>query len=563
MYEFSTSGLFRRILRVLYWAAHLPLLLAVLWVIGLAFCQPLCALPVIPFVAIVIWRLRQQWGATFSVRRWVTAFCACEAAMFYCLPGPDTDHWEIQTARIPVLSKSADGMLHITNIRDFAYRSETAFDVRYLEEDFNTRELCGAYLIDSINAEGNCDLMLSFAFTDGRYLVIAPEMRIPAGTPRNNIRAHYKNYGLIYTFGTEEDLLLSRTNIFKEHLHLYPLKADAEQCRLMLQRCVRLAQEAAADNSAYNPIHQHYANDLLTVLHIICPAMSESGLSNEEAAAFLYTHHALDTTARGDWSAVQRTFAAGYNIISETRETYSDALRRRLGMTVRAAVPERQLQEQMMQPARRQATRRSTSSDLSLPPAKPTSIADIPEPGERLANDHRSFADMPEFDFPDQRDPKTRRRALLDIDDPVPDDLPDADKPEDTDAPAETPAKPEEDEAAAATRELDKAPSLLPRKPSLADAIPEPGARLREDARKAEEEEEAAAAAAASGPRDVDSIIFGRKPKADPQADREAADEYDPFAKPKKKNPFEEEKPKKKAEGEEDDPFKPKEPIRI
>lgn len=561
MYEFSASGLFRRIFRVLYWAAHFPLLLAVLWVIGLAFCQPLCALPVIPFIGIIIWRMR-QWGY-FPVRRWIAAFCACEAAMFYCLPGPDTDHWQLQTARVPGLAKSADGILHISNLRDFVYRSETSFDVRYLEEDFDTRTVSGVFLIDSRNAAGDCNLLLSFAFADGRYLVISPEMRIPADTARNSIRAYYKNYGLIYIFGTEEDLLLSRTNILNEHLHLYPLKADGEQARLMLLQCVRLAQEAAADNSAYNPITQQFSNGLLSALRIICPELEESGVSNESVADILYENGALDVHARGDWAMVQRAYAPGYNIRSETREAYSDALRQRLGMPVRAAVPERHVQEHITESSKRPKKREAERTSIFNAPSR-VSVADIPEPGERLAGDHRPSSTGEDLDyaFPPPPDPDKKKATAPKDEQEAPTEPADADgEPQD---------KPAGDDAAANTRALDQAPSLLPRKPSLADAIPEPGARLREDARKAEEEEEREAEASTRpvGNHNFDELFFGRKPKKDDKQQEDEAEEekkpdFDPFAKPKKKNPFEEEKPKKKSKDEIDDPFKPKEPIRI
>lgn len=546
MYEFSTSGLLRRILRVLYWAAHLPLLFAVLWVIGLAFCQPLCALPIIPFAIIVIWRLR-QWGI-FHVRRWIAVFCLLEAAMFYCLPGPQNDRWQLSTARMPGISTKEDGVLHISNIRDFIYRTPNDFDVCYLEEDFDPKEIAGVYLAESLHDGGECDLMLSFAFRDGRYLVISPERRIPAGQAHNSIRDYYKNYGLIYIFGTEEDLFMVRTDIKKEYLLLYPLRANAEEARQMLLHCVRLAQETAQENTAYNPFRQRYANGLLGALRILSTNIPECAIHCRNVAEELYDHHLIDTKFRGEWSQIQQAFAAGYRIRPEMRDDYSDVIRKKLELPTRENKPERHRQEFI---AGLSDKKPDTEHEIKqkTAPAR-LSAADIPELNERLANEHRHKPES--TSFPEDEDDPFGRSPL--------------------DHTEQAPAEDEGDQRVFNFTDpaRDKRAGAKQRRRTAADDIPEPDLRLEADARREEEEEEQReqeAQGAANTSREhtgFEKLFFDRRPDEEETNSDESTERHplDPELKRRKKSPFDDEKPKKKST-EEEDPFAPKEPIRI
>lgn len=550
MYELTSSAFLRKLKRIAFLSAHLPLLLGVLWTIGLAFCQPLCAVAFIPFIAIVIWRLKQ--ATRFRLRTWTAFFCLCEALIFFSLPGPQPDKWQTSTARATAITKLGDGQLRIAPIRDFIYRTETDFDVRYLDEEFNPKDIIGVCLAECVRGQSSsdCELMLSFAFNDGRHLVISPEIRIPAGETENGVRAYYKNYGLIYVFGTEEDLFALRTDVQHRYLSLYPLKADAEQMQLMFADCLTLAQQTQAESRCYHPLQQAYRNDLLEVLRTICPALPEtSPIANANVAKLLYRNGATLIREQGDWAIVRRKYAVGFNIKPEVRETYSDAIRAHIGLPVRSSLPERHAEQTL-------TDRLPSATSLHQGPGTTrTSVADIPEPGDRLANDkRRTEAAQPALT--QESDKETDSTPAVDPDAVL--------RQEDTES------------VAAATRELDKNEQLLdtPRKPSIADSIPEPGARLRADMLKEEEEEDASDRqnneigrfiGSDKGGDKVNNAIFGGNTSGVRAIERskghQEAHPLDPVRKNKRKNPFndEPEAPKNK----EDDPFAPKEPIKI
>lgn len=577
MYEFSAFSYLNKLLRLVLWVAHLPLLLAVLWVIGLFFCLPTCALLLVPFLIVILWR--QSQNKLRHVRTWIAVFCMAEFGLFLSLPGPDVPHWQEGTARNHTITGPVDDIVHLNFIRDFIYHGRKPADIRYLEEDFDLKDITGVYLAECRSGMevSNCKLMLSFAFRDGRYLVLSPEMRIPAGEEANSLRKHYKNYGLFYLFGTEEDIFALHTNEHHDYLSLYPLKADLSQAQAMLVECLRLARDAQEKHRAFHPLQQVYRNDLLEALSVICPELKENRLiHNANVAKLLYRNGATLISEKGDWSVVRRRYALGFDIRPEVRETYSDAIRRRFDGVVRAELPERHVQdiskdELLNKRAEGTATQ---NAPLNLPLPSLSALTDIPEPGDRLAQDRTNTQGTPatpqqteekatkvdseqeQADTAEQKDEKTASEAVIN--------------------------KNDAEAVAAATRELNKAEQLLPRKPSAADAFLEPGARLYADNRKEEEEEEERTASrkrAAEGHDIMDDnkpqkdsasnfneLFFGKRKSGitiiEKEKPKEEAHPLDPIRKQKRKNPFDDED-KKKEEPQEVDPFAPKEPIRI
>ncbi len=588
MYELTTSSFLNKVLRLGLWAAHLPLLLAVLWVIGLFICLPLCALLLIPFIALVMWRQSQK--KLQHVRTWVAVFCMAEFALFLCLPSPSAPRWQVSTARDTTIAGPADDVVHLNYIRDFIYKGNKKPEVRYLEEDFDLKDLTGVYLAECVSGKGmtDCSLMLSFAFRDGRYLVVSPEMRIPEGEEENGLRKHYKNYGLFYLFGTEEDIFALHTDERHDYLSLYPLKADPDQARAMLMMCLNLAKEARKEQRAYHPLLQTYDNDLLLALRLICPELpTGSPIHSANVSKLLYRNGATLIAEQGDWSIIRRRYALGFNIHPKVREEYSDVIRRRIDGITRDTLPTRHVQA--VQPSILEtltAKPEKQGPDVRpLPPTpnpltSPASVADIPEPTARLAED-RANKEAPQSE---EQQPTQEASAEAAAEQPA--EEPKVNKDDILD-------KEDTKSVAAATRELDKNEQLLtstPRTPSAADAILEPGARLHADDRKEEEEEEAmndARKRSAEG-RDImddgkdrkeneskfDELFFG-KPKSgitiiEKEKPKEEAHPLDPVRKRKRINPFDEEDRKKREEQQkklqeqrEEDPFTPKAPIKI
>lgn len=575
MYEFSATSGLRKLFSLFLKLAYLPLFLMVLWVFGLFACQPLTLLLLPPYIIFVAYGLRKK---GFHLCTWTGVFCLAAFGVFCLLPGPSDEQWSDLVQRTPRITPTNEATLHIADIRDAVYRRAKDYDLRYLEEDFKLNDVVSVSLAELFRGDGSEDstLMLSFEFKDGRYLVFSPAVRVPMGSEENSIGSHYKNNGLVYLFGTEEDFFLSATDMNHARLYLYPLAATPQQSAEMLALCARMANDTNSNATAYIPLRENYHSGILGILRRLCPALpSRRPVANNDVARLLYLNGALQKQKGGDWSRVRRDFAVGNDISQGERDSYSDKLRKRIGVATRSLIPVRRIQEEVSvrplkaekeQPA---APVKTTAADIPEPSARlqqdtRTSVADIPEPGDRLRQDTRPHTT--EEPQPSVRESETK-------------DSPADEQSEDTPKISQ-----EAQDIAAATRELDKQQQVvdLP-KQSAAAGILEPGARMDADARReAEEDAELAASRkrAAEGhdimddgkQKDGDSrfseLFFGKRSsgikiieKAKPQ---EEPHPLDPHRKQKKKTPFDdEEQQQKQKEPKEVDPFAKPAPVRI
>lgn len=96
--------------------------------------------------------------------------------------------------------------------------------------------------------------ILSFDFGDEGRLCLSIETRREKGEKFSAIGGLYKMYDLQYVFGSEEDLIALRTNIRKEPVFLYRLKANKELSRRLLMESVEAANDLYETPRFYNVI---------------------------------------------------------------------------------------------------------------------------------------------------------------------------------------------------------------------------------------------------------------------------------------------------------------------
>src|SRR5690606_16886942 len=102
--------------------------------------------------------------------------------------------WQPDVARLA--SATIDGdLVTLRNIRDFDYRSETDYTVRYYDATFDLRLLEGVDLFTVYwMGDAIAHVMLSFAFADDRYVTISIETRKEVGEQYDTIRGFFRQY---------------------------------------------------------------------------------------------------------------------------------------------------------------------------------------------------------------------------------------------------------------------------------------------------------------------------------------------------------------------------------
>ncbi len=312
--------------------------LGLLWLLGLFIYRPwsllIVGLLLLPGIINVVYR-RFRYGRRLRYAvlplLWLT-FLAGILTYKLFLPAPEHANWQTPWAKAPQFTQQGN-LLTIENVRDFRYRSENDYDVRYRTETYNLSELTGADLGECHwdGMEAICHTMLSFSFADGRHLVVSAETRLPEGVEQDSIGGIYKLYGLLYVFGTEEDIFALRTNHRHEDLTLFPLNLTPGQALNLLLAYVHLAQETERHQLPYNTVTDNCSSGLVRIFRHFSPDMPKRynllPLHNSSISRLLYEHNSLKTQAGESFSELSRRCYLGYDIAKESPELYSAALR--------------------------------------------------------------------------------------------------------------------------------------------------------------------------------------------------------------------------------------------
>lgn len=314
----------RTVGRVLRWFI---LALCLVWTLGLFVFQPLSLL-VIPIATAIRWWL--------PPRRTEWALWSCfglSVLIYLLLSAPRPDKWQPSWEHAPQFTLS-DDKLTVRNLRDFRYRSEQDFDCIWRSETYDLSQIIGADFAECHwdGMEAICHTMLSFAFADGKHLVVSAETRLPEGEEQNAIAGLYKRYGLIYLFGTEEDIFALRTNHRREDLLLMPLNIKPETARTMLLHFVKLAQQTEQRNEAYNTLSNNCSSGVMCTFRQVAPHMPAiynlAPVHNGSVSKLLYRHGAFITRPGESYNALRKRCYLGYDIAPQEPQLYSTAIRK-------------------------------------------------------------------------------------------------------------------------------------------------------------------------------------------------------------------------------------------
>jgi hypothetical protein len=165
-------------------------------------------------------------------------------------------NWAPEVAVLPYATFAGD-QVTVHNIRNFDYRTEHDFTVRYYDRSFDLRSLDSVDLL-AVYWMGPqiAHIFLSFGFAGGDHLAFSIEARKPAGEGFSTLKGFFRQYELYYVVADERDLIGLRTNYRKdppEEVQLYRLRgspADAHRMFLSyLERINSLRQHPEFYNS--------------------------------------------------------------------------------------------------------------------------------------------------------------------------------------------------------------------------------------------------------------------------------------------------------------------------
>ncbi len=239
-------------------------------------------------------------GRGRPTRRRLGIFAACLAALgaWWMALSPRQDRvWADDVAeRLHVVSFDGRHVV-LDNVRDFRWRSEDDYDVRWVRREYDLQQLRSADLVLSYwMGPAIAHTLVSFGFDDGRQLVFSVEIRKERGESFSALGGFFRRFEMTLVAAEETDIIRTRTNARGEDVYLYRLHGlGRAQLRALFAGYLDQARRLDAEPAWYNTLTSNCTTIVFDLARHIAPGLplDHRLLLSGYLAEYAYEQHAL------------------------------------------------------------------------------------------------------------------------------------------------------------------------------------------------------------------------------------------------------------------------------
>lgn len=173
------------------------------------------------------------------------------------------------------LRARVDGnIVHLDNVRNFTWRSETDYTPRWESRSYDLDELQSVDVALSYwMGPAIAHTLVSFGFADGRYLTYSIEIRKQRGEAFSGVAGFFKHFEASLIAAEESDILRTRTNARGEDVYLYRVTMSPEARRSLFLAYATEANTLAAHPRFYNTLTANCTTIIFEMMRRIVPGL--------------------------------------------------------------------------------------------------------------------------------------------------------------------------------------------------------------------------------------------------------------------------------------------------
>ncbi len=221
-------------------------------------------------------------------------------ALWLQIPASNNRDWQPEVAVAPYATINED-LVTIHGVRNFDYRTETDFDVRWETRSYDLRKLDSVDLIAVYWAgKAIAHIMLSFGFEGKDYVTISIETRKEQGESYSTIAGFFRQYELVYVVTDERDVIRVRTTFRQpqEDVYVYRVRTPLKNIRRVFMEYIKTINELRERPGFYNTLTTNCTTNILmhTRVNPESPPMSWKILLSGYLPEYLYELGRIDTS---------------------------------------------------------------------------------------------------------------------------------------------------------------------------------------------------------------------------------------------------------------------------
>jgi hypothetical protein len=189
---------------------------------------------------------------------------AIYATYYFGFIRPDNAQvWSLEQDRKPLVSIDGD-KVHVQNVRNFTWRSDTDFDVGWYERTYDLNKLESMYYVVASMPkwEAVAHVFVCFGFSDGNNVAVSVEGHRLKGRPYGVVSSMFRQFQLIYIIGDERDVVGLRGAIWKDPVYFYPARTTQVRKRAIFVDMMERAHSLEEHPEFYHLLLNNCMNNI-------------------------------------------------------------------------------------------------------------------------------------------------------------------------------------------------------------------------------------------------------------------------------------------------------------